>query len=85
MSKENTSKESVNPALRKTSVSGSYDTPNCDKCGNHTALVTGTFFYSADDEPFENGVQQEILINDECWVGGYLCLSCKNMQGLWHE
>lgn len=66
-------------------VSGSYDTPNCEKCGNHTALVTGTFFYSADDEPFKNGVQEKVVINDECWVGGYVCLSCKNVQGLWHE
>ena len=73
------------PQSCQTDVSGSYDTPNCDKCGNHTALVTGRFFYSADDEPFQNGVQQEIVINDECWVGGYLCLDCKNVQGLWHE
>jgi hypothetical protein len=67
-------------------VSGSYDSQKCEKCGGRTALVTGTFYYDADDEPYNNGVEEDAKVESgDCWVGGFKCDDCENVQGLWHE
>lgn len=67
-------------------IQESYDTQKCEKCGGRTALVTGTFYYDTDAEPYENGIEEEAEVESgECWVGGYICENCGNVQGLWHE
>lgn len=62
------------------------DTEVCHKCGGRTALVTGSFYYEPDAEPYENGIEEEAKVGTgECWAGGYKCDDCGNVQGLWHE
>lgn len=63
-----------------------YDTQKCEKCGGRTALVTGMFYYETHDEPYNTGIEEEAEVESgECWVGGYKCDDCGNVQGLWHE
>lgn len=66
-------------------VSSSYDSKKCEKCGGRTALVKGSFYYDADAEPYNGGIEEEANISGECWVGGFICDDCNNIQGLWHE
>ena len=62
------------------------DTQICEKCGGRTALVTGLFIYEPDAEPYKSGIEEESLVKGgECWVGGYICDHCHNIQGFWHE
>jgi hypothetical protein len=62
------------------------DTEKCKECGGRTALIHGSFYYEPDSEPYMNGVTEEAkVIEGECWVGGYKCDDCGNIQGLWHE
>lgn len=64
----------------------SSDTQKCEKCGGRTALVTGMFIYEPDAEPYSSGVEEEAGVKSgECFVGGYICDNCGNVQGLWHE
>lgn len=54
----------------------------CEKCGGRIALVTGTFFYEPDDEPYESGVIEESIATDgEVWIGAYKCDKCGHLQG----
>ena len=63
-----------------------HDTQKCEKCGGRTALVTGIFIYEPDDEPYKSGIEEEAKVKSgECFVGGYICDNCGNVQGLWHE
>lgn len=63
-----------------------FDTNVCNKCGGRTALVTGTYFYHQDDEPYNNGVEEESLVEDgECWIGAFMCDKCGNIQDFWTE
>lgn len=62
------------------------DTKKCHVCGGRTALVTGYFNYEPDREPYQSGIEEESMVTDgECWVGGYKCDDCGNVQGLWQE
>lgn len=62
------------------------DTHKCKECGGRTALITGSFYYEPDAEPYENGIEEEAKTGTgECWAGGYKCDDCGNIQGLWHE
>lgn len=62
------------------------DTPICEKCGGRTALITGTFYYYPDAEPYKNGEEEDAKIESgDCWVSGYKCDDCGNIQGLWNE
>lgn len=75
-----------NPPDDKANVSRSYDSEKCDKCGGRTALVTGQFYYEPEAEPYMNGKTEACLVKSgDCWVGGFICDSCGNVQGLWHE
>ena len=63
-----------------------HDTPKCEICGGRTALITGFFHYETHDEPYNTGIEEEAEVESgECWVGGYKCDDCGNVQGLWHE
>lgn len=63
-----------------------HDTPKCKICGGRTALISGTFYYDPDAEPYKNGVEEDAKIESgDCWVGGYECDDCGNIQGLWTE
>lgn len=62
------------------------DTPKCTECEGRTALITGTFYYSPDAEPYNNGIEEQAGTGEgDCWVGGYKCDNCSHVQGLWHE
>ena len=62
------------------------DTEKCEKCEGRTALISGTFYYHPDPEPYINGVQETSDVNEgECWVGAYKCDDCNHIQGLWNE
>ena len=62
------------------------DTHACCECGGRTALVTGYFYYEPDAEPYMSGIEEEAKVESgECWMGGYKCDDCGNMQGFWHE
>jgi len=62
------------------------DTHKCKECGGRTALIHGSFYYEPDSEPYMSGVEEEAKVSTgECWVGGYKCDDCGNIQGLWHE
>ena len=37
--------------------------PHCQLCGGKLALVSGTFNYEPDDEPFENGKEEFITLD----------------------
>lgn len=63
-----------------------HDTPECDKCKNRTALVTGKFTYEPDYEPYSSGVEEDAIAEGgDCWACGYKCDSCGHIQGIWHE
>jgi len=67
-------------------IADKSDTHECSKCGGRTALVTGWFNYEPDAEPYQNGIEEQAKVQDgECWVCGYKCDDCGNVQGLWHE
>jgi hypothetical protein len=62
------------------------DTHKCLECGGRTALITGTFYYEQDAEPYMSGIEEDAKVSSgDCWVGGYICDDCGNVQGLWHE
>ena len=62
------------------------DTTKCKECGGRTALIHGSFYYEPDSEPYMSGIEEEAKVETgECWVGGYKCDDCGNIQGLWHE
>jgi hypothetical protein len=62
------------------------DTKQCKECGGRTALIHGSFYYEPDSEPYMNGVEEEAKVSTgECWVGGYKCDDCGNIQDLWSE
>lgn len=84
--KNQTKKSNSSTTNAKLPVSGSYDSETCNKCGGRTALITGQFYYDADDEPYNNGIIEDAEIESgDCWVGGYKCDNCGHIQGLWHE
>lgn len=63
-----------------------HNTQSCEKCNGRTALIKGTFYYDADEEPYNGGVKEDAKIKSgDCWVGGYICDDCGHIQGLWHE
>lgn len=59
------------------------DGSKCDKCGGRTALVSGTFDYSADPEPFTSGIEEESTIKDGSrLVDAHICEDCKSIQNV---
>lgn len=62
------------------------DTEKCNKCSGRTALVSGEFYWNADQEPYSNG-KQEVAENRDgtSWIHGYVCDDCESIQGLWNE
>ncbi len=62
------------------------DNKKCKKCGGRTALVSGQFYYNADQEPYKNGVieRAERPEGDE-YVHGLLCDKCGRLTQLWQD
>ena len=76
----------INSLKEQSVTDDTSDTKKCKECGGRTALITGSFYYEPDAEPYENGIEEEAKAGTgECWVGGYKCDDCGNIQGLWHE
>jgi hypothetical protein len=57
----------------------------CPKCKNKTALVKGTFYFDADEEPYESGESIELNLNGEQWINGHYCEECGVMIEVWDD
>lgn len=57
----------------------------CPKCKNKTALVKGTFYFDADEEPYESGERIELNLNGEQWIHGHYCEECRVMIEMWDD
>lgn len=55
----------------------------CEKCKSKLVLVSGTFYFNADPEPYENGVEEEVIINADLWVNAYYCPECDELPEIW--
>lgn len=62
------------------------DTPKCSKCGGRTALISGYWNYTPDDEPYMNGVHEKVSYSEgDEWIHGYRCDDCNIIQGTWSD
>lgn len=53
----------------------------CNKCGGRTALISGIWYYSPDQEPYENGVIEPTERNEsEAYMNGFICDDCDTIQ-----
>jgi len=57
----------------------------CHKCKNKTALVKGTFYFDADEEPYESGERIELHLDGEQRIHGHYCEECNVMIELWDD
>lgn len=57
----------------------------CPKCKNKTALVKGTFYFDADEEPYESGEYLELNLNGEQRIHGHYCEECDVMIEVWDD
>lgn len=55
----------------------------CNKCGNKTALVHGTYHFSADSEPYESGEELDIDLEEEESLQAQYCESCRSLSDVW--
>jgi len=55
----------------------------CCKCKGRTALVSGFWFYTPDQEPYENGKEEDSEVGDsEAYMNGFVCDECNTIQGV---
>ena len=56
------------------------------KCGGRTALVSGQFYFDADQEPYKNGVIEPAKTQkgDE-WIHALLCDKCNKLTKIWSD
>lgn len=52
---------------------------HCDKCGNKTALVSGTYYFSADSEPYESGKELDIDLEKDERLHAQYCETCESL------
>lgn len=53
----------------------------CIKCNGRTALISGYWYYSPDQEPYENDVIEPTERNEsEAYMNGFICDDCNTIQ-----
>lgn len=56
---------------------------SCKKCGSKLALVSGTFYFQADAEPYESGVEEELDIDTDMHIHAHYCIVCYELPEIW--
>lgn len=60
------------------------DNKKCKKCGGRTALVAGSFSYSADQEPYMNGIIEQAKVEyGDIYLHALQCDDCGEVQRFW--
>jgi ssDNA-binding Zn-finger/Zn-ribbon topoisomerase 1 len=55
----------------------------CEKCGGRLALVTGSWHYEPDDEPYEEGVEEEAKTSGgQEYLAASKCDDCDHIQDI---
>lgn len=58
----------------------------CEKCGGRLALISGNFYFEADAEPYESGIEEDVVFEkNKEQINGFICDDCQTVQKLWSE